>query len=428
MVPVTIPFLGAGPAQGKGVLAAGSLSFSIESVRLGDEVLATDPVTGLTTLRTVTRTFTTHGDKDFTRLTTPAGTASALVHNNDCEWQAGDDVRGPAAGKILKRPNARHTVSGAKSGEIKEKNNVIHHGQEKTVASNIKAIDSRAARSSREGQEDPGRNVHGVIADLLISRRLDPAVLSAAFADAVEVPGGRVDVCHEGGDQDARDWKADVLCTYHYLRGDVAMSLDVYVRDEEGANCSSGEPRLAAALAERTGAGVLYPDDRVDPSTYWLAEPGVAAVRIRLIASEDDPPVYTADAVEAPSLAFPYADVTPLAEVLREASIPTPLAATLDIDGRAVVSLTIWEQLVRRMASGWPPAGRYLPELYAEDMRARDKLEHELAVSPEAERVVLAAATAEIDALFRELTEEDPAVPADARWWRTRRPRHEWAD
>ncbi|MFJ7629771.1 Hint domain-containing protein [Streptomyces sp. NPDC097595] len=194
--------------SGTRVLAAGSLSFSIESVRLGDEVLATDPVTGLTTLRTVTRTFTTHGDKDFTRLTTPAGTvtatdthpfwlvnkrrwtdageieagdllrlpsgstlqvaavsrytqrqtthdltvdglhsfyvgigtASALVHNNDCEWQVGDDVRGPAAGKILKRPSARHTVSGAKSGEIKEKNTVILRGQEKTVAPNIKAI------------------------------------------------------------------------------------------------------------------------------------------------------------------------------------------------------------------------------------------------------------------------------------------------
>lgn len=273
-----------------------------------------------------------------------------------------------------------------------------------------------------------GRNVHGVIANLLISRRLDPAALAAAFADAAGVPVGRVDVCHEDGDQDARDWEADVLCTYHYLRGDLAMSLDVYVRDEEGANGSSGEPGLAAALAERTGAGVLYSDDRLDPSTYWLADPGGTAVRVRLLASEDEQPVYTLDAVEAPSLAFPHARVTPLAEILREVPVPTPLAATLDPDGPAVVSLTIWERLVRRMAAGWPPAGRYLPELYAEDLRARDGLERELAASPEAERAVLAAATTEVDALFRELTEEDPAAPPDARWWRTRRPRRAWAD
>ncbi|GGL02801.1 hypothetical protein [Nocardia jinanensis] len=267
-----------------------------------------------------------------------------------------------------------------------------------------------------------------MIANLLISRRLDPVALAAALADAAGVPVGRVDVCREDGDQDARDWEADVLCTYHYLRGDVAMSLDVYVRDEEGANCTSGEPGLAAALAERIGAGMLYPDDRVDPSTYWLADPGGTVARIRLLASEDEPPVYMVDAVEAPSLTFPHAKVTPLAEVLREAPVPTPLTATLDLDGPAVVSLTIWERLVRRMAAGWPPAGRYLPELYGEDLRARDGLEREFATSPEAERVVLAAATAEVDALFRELTEEDRAAPADAPWWHTRRPRRPWTD
>ncbi|MFG2334635.1 polymorphic toxin-type HINT domain-containing protein [Streptomyces sp. NPDC048604] len=62
---------------GTRVLVAGGLSVPIESVRLGDQVLATDPATGLTTLRTVSRTITTHDDKDFTRLTTSAGTVTA---------------------------------------------------------------------------------------------------------------------------------------------------------------------------------------------------------------------------------------------------------------------------------------------------------------------------------------------------------------
>ncbi|MEU8525035.1 toxin C-terminal domain-containing protein [Streptomyces sp. NPDC048629] len=62
---------------GTRVLVPGGLSVPIESVRLGDEVLATDPETGLTTLRTVGRTITTYDDKDFTRLTTAAGTVTA---------------------------------------------------------------------------------------------------------------------------------------------------------------------------------------------------------------------------------------------------------------------------------------------------------------------------------------------------------------
>ena len=261
-----------------------------------------------------------------------------------------------------------------------------------------------------------------MIANLLISRRLAPSDLAAALAGVVGVPAERVDVCDEDGDQDGRDWEAPVLCTYHEVLGDVMMSLDIYVRDDAGTD--AGEPDLAQAFAIRAGVGTLYPDDRRDPETYWLADPDGTVTRARLIATDDERPVYTVDAVEAPSTAFPGATVTPLAEILRAEPIPTPLAAAIDFENPAVVSLTIWERLVRRMAAGWPPAGRYLPELYAEDLRMRDHLERELAESPEQERVALAAATVEVDALFRELTEEDPAAaPADAAWWRTRRPR-----
>ncbi|WP_418958852.1 polymorphic toxin-type HINT domain-containing protein [Streptomyces tritici] len=202
--PVSHSFL-----PGTRVLAAGGLSVPIESVRLGDEVLATDPVTGLTTLRTVTRTFTTHDDKDFTRLTTAAGTVTAtdthpfwlvderrwadagdietgdllrlssgstlqvtavsrytqrqtthdlevaglhsyyvgmgtssvLVHNNDCEWQARDDIEGPAAGKVLKRPHRRHYISqAAAKNEVKEKNTVIPDSMRAQIDEDIKGI------------------------------------------------------------------------------------------------------------------------------------------------------------------------------------------------------------------------------------------------------------------------------------------------
>jgi hypothetical protein len=70
------------------------------------------------------------------------GADSALVHNNNhCkEWQTDPSVTGPAAGKKLKFPNARHTVSGAKHGQVKEKNSIILRGHEADVEADIKAI------------------------------------------------------------------------------------------------------------------------------------------------------------------------------------------------------------------------------------------------------------------------------------------------
>ncbi|MFC5804441.1 hypothetical protein [Streptomyces formicae] len=273
-----------------------------------------------------------------------------------------------------------------------------------------------------------------MIANLLISRRLEPSALAAALADVVGVPAEQVDVCHADGDQDHREWEAAVLCTYHYVRGDVVMSLDVQVRDD--VDGPAGEAELAAAFAERTGTGVVYPDDRIDPETFWLADPSGTVTRTRLVASEDEhdeehePPTYSVDAVEAPSLAFPDAEVTPLAEILREVPILTPVADAVGLDTPAVVSLTIWERMVRRMAGDWAPSGRYLPELYAEDLAARDHLEREIAACPEQEREVLLAAAAEVDSLFRSLTEEgSAAASAGAGWWRSRRPRRmPWPD
>ncbi|MFE2377787.1 hypothetical protein [Streptomyces sp. NPDC059398] len=55
-------------------------------------------------------------------------------------WQAPDDIKGPAAGKQLRFPNSRHTVSGSKSGEVKESNSVILRGQEREVAQDVSDI------------------------------------------------------------------------------------------------------------------------------------------------------------------------------------------------------------------------------------------------------------------------------------------------
>lgn len=208
---------------GTPVLLGDGRRVAIEAVRTGDRVEATDPLTGRTAARRVTRTFTTHDDKDFTRLTvrTPAGTAvvtatdthpfwlagrqrwadagdivpgaalrtergrpltvlavrryervrttydlevegahtyyvgvgaaTALVHNVDCEWPVADDVPGPAAGKVLKRPNKRHTVKGSVGAEVKEANTVILDGMQQQVDDDIKAIAQGKARLDADG-------------------------------------------------------------------------------------------------------------------------------------------------------------------------------------------------------------------------------------------------------------------------------------
>ncbi|MDX3851665.1 hypothetical protein [Streptomyces sp. AK02-01A] len=271
-----------------------------------------------------------------------------------------------------------------------------------------------------------------MICNFLLSRRLEPAALAAGLTDAARVPAGQADVRREDDDQAERDWEAPVLCTYHYVRGDVVMSLDIQVRHEPGARpagAPSSEAELAAAFAGRTGVAVLYPDDRADPETYWLADPVGTVTRARLVASDDEPPRYTVDAVETPVSAFPGAEVTPLAEILRSERIPAPVAEAVGSDSPAAVSLFVWERLGRRMESGWAPSGRYLPELYAEDLSARDAFDRQIGQCAVPERESLLRAVAELDELFREYTVDDAgaassaAAPGGGGWWWRRRPR-----
>ncbi|MFE4643768.1 hypothetical protein [Streptomyces sp. NPDC056730] len=183
-----------------------------------------------------------------------------------------------------------------------------------------------------------------MLCNFLISQRLEPSELIAALAHATGVRPGQVDVCAEEDGQDARDWEAFVLCTHHRVRGDVVMSLDVQVQPATVAyGAPETEAELAAAFAARTGAAVLYPDDHVDPETYWLAapaggSPAPVVTRARLVAAEaasdmtaaDGRPVYTVDAVETAVAAFPGAEVTPLGE---RAVMPTDARTGMNAHG-----------------------------------------------------------------------------------------------
>ncbi|MEU3186858.1 Hint domain-containing protein [Streptomyces sp. NPDC006923] len=87
--------------SGTPVLLADGGRRPIERVRTGDLVSATDPVTGRTTARSVTDTFVTHADKEFTRLAVRTGSGTALVTATDTHpfWLT-DRRRWAAAGGI----------------------------------------------------------------------------------------------------------------------------------------------------------------------------------------------------------------------------------------------------------------------------------------------------------------------------------------
>ncbi|MEG8276773.1 Flp family type IVb pilin [Streptomyces sp. AHA2] len=67
------------------------------------------------------------------------------------DWQAGDDIPGPARGKVLKFPNKRHTVGGASGGQVKERNTVILRGNEDLVRADIEGIANGRATLSADG-------------------------------------------------------------------------------------------------------------------------------------------------------------------------------------------------------------------------------------------------------------------------------------
>lgn len=98
---------------GTPVLLADGRTVSIEAVRPGDLVTATDPVTGRTGARRVERAITTYDDKHFTRLTVRAGGARAWLTATDTHpfWVTGQG-RWSNAGDIG-RGDALRTETGA---------------------------------------------------------------------------------------------------------------------------------------------------------------------------------------------------------------------------------------------------------------------------------------------------------------------------
>lgn len=277
----------------------------------------------------------------------------------------------------------------------------------------------------------------------LTVHRPAPHAMAPALAGALGTRAEDVDAADEdGGRTDDRNWDAPVLCTYRSVAGDLALAWDVSVSD---AVAPPAEAEAALRLAASLGTTVLYPAGETPPSAYWAAGPDGTVTRARLYEGEGDLPVHTVDAVETPMEQLPAARVEVFAEILREQHVETPVtdafaaeavphgdASATGAVNRAREALLLWERLVRRIDAGWLPGGRYPFELYAEDLRTRDRL-GELTESAGPGSELLARAVAELDEVFRRGTEDDAGAllgrltrsgseVAHRGWWWHRRP------
>ncbi|MYW04984.1 hypothetical protein [Streptomyces sp. SID3343] len=277
----------------------------------------------------------------------------------------------------------------------------------------------------------------GTSYDLLLAGPFEPARLGPPLADVFGVRTERVDIV--GGDASSatarRDGSADVFCSYTAARGDITAVLDIRARGAAGLAPTS-EHDVALALAARLKVVVLFSAGTVRPSAYWAATPAGTSVRARVY---DETPVddlatpgFTIDRLQFPVPELRFVSVGPLPELIRDHEMATPVSsACVAAAGLAVATqrsaLRAWESMTVRMGAGWPPFAWYPADFYADDLRARDILEHLADASA-------ADAVREIDGAFTALTCDDAgnalsaalALPGEALrtrgWWWRRQP------
>ncbi|MFG2215265.1 hypothetical protein ACGFN1_10360 [Streptomyces sp. NPDC048685] len=292
--------------------------------------------------------------------------------------------------------------------------------------------------------------------NLFTTDRLQPPRVSDALASCLRVEPNSVDVADVDADQDIRNWDALALCDYSDVLGDVSLTLDIFVQD--AVSQQPPESEFASRFAVAAQTVVLYPAEEHLPSAYWLVTPTGLVTRARLLASDDERPEYSIDAVEAAVPQLPGIRVMQLPEIVREQHVPTPttsefvhatelLRKAQETPANPALAdeseshlyhsrayLAEWERMVRRMESDWHPTGKYPVELYCEALLARDRIEQ---LPEELSRPVadlLRQSVGQLDEAFKKCTAPDdtwaaeaevPGSPADLGgrgWWWHRKP------
>jgi hypothetical protein len=106
---------------------------------------------------------------------------------------------------------------------------------------------------------------------------IEPPVVRAAIAGALQKP---VTELGSFGTGDA------VLCDVWHVGGDFPTLIDCYLAPGDVA-----EATIASAVAVRLGAGLLLPDDTLNPTRYVLAEPDgtLRTVHVDEVETDDGP-------------------------------------------------------------------------------------------------------------------------------------------
>jgi hypothetical protein len=286
--------------------------------------------------------------------------------------------------------------------------------------------------------------------------RLQLSRMYDALASCLRVDPSAVDVAEVDSDQDARNWDAVVLCDYSYVPGDVSLALDIFA--QETVPNQPSEADLARDFAAATQTVVLYPASEQIPSAYWLVTPAGSVTRARLMASDDERPAYSIDAVEDTVPQLPHVRVVQLPEIVRERHVATPTTTDFSLAVDALrqtqvdpadpvltdepgsplyhsrIYLAEWERMVRVMESGWRPTGRYPAELYCEALRARDHLAQLPSKLSKSVAALLHNAVDKLDEEFRKHTDLDDSWVNEAGisrtfantdeygWWWCRKP------
>ncbi|WP_405979383.1 pentapeptide repeat-containing protein [Streptomyces sp. NBC_00158] len=247
----------------------------------------------------------------------------------------------------------------------------------------------------------------------LVAAPPDPATLGPVL-DAVFGAGeGAVEVGIDG-DADGWRWDTPVQCAILWFEPlNLSCQLNVYA----GPDVPDPPPAetVARALARGLDTAVLI-DHAALPWLYHAFTPGGGSTiaSVEHLDGEDldgeDRPALRVTTTQAGVAAFPDAAVSGLPEAVR--AVPFAPRGT---DPR----LWAWTDLIGRMEAGWAPLRWYGPDMYAEDLDARDALlGSDLEGDPRLEA---------LDARFRAATVDDGghelgADPATAPWYRLRRP------
>lgn len=88
--------------------------------------------------------------------TQSAADETAAAERAGPPWPVADGVAGPARGKELRPPNNRHTVAGARSGQVRADNTVILRGNEQAVRDDVREI------ATGNGEWDDAASVYRV--------------------------------------------------------------------------------------------------------------------------------------------------------------------------------------------------------------------------------------------------------------------------